>query len=150
VLLSDDFLDTHCFRMVRAEKDRPGAVGLGFEPVKGRRVPEIKGTLWVDRGSAELRMLDYEYVNVPSAVRTPGLGGRSEFARLATGDWIIKDWYIRLPDRVDRQRRPGARIEVRARHGGGIHRRWRPLRAPLGCECTRRRCRRAHEQRNQR
>jgi hypothetical protein len=114
VLLSDDFLETHCFRIVRAEKDMPGAVGLGFEPVKGRRVPEIKGTLWVDRGSAELRVLDFEYVNVPSAVRAPGLGGRSEFARLPTGDWIIKDWYIRVPDRVDRQRRPSARLEARA------------------------------------
>jgi hypothetical protein len=114
VLLSDDFLDTHCFRMVRSEKDMPNAVGLGFEPVKGRRVPEIKGTLWVDRGSSELRVLDYEYVNVPISVRAPGLGGRSEFARLLTGDWIIKDWYIRLPDRVDRQRRPSARLEARA------------------------------------
>jgi len=59
---------------VRAEKDMPNAVGLGFEPVKGRRVPEIKGTLWVDRGSSELRVLDYEYVNVPISVRAPGLG----------------------------------------------------------------------------
>jgi hypothetical protein len=42
VLLSDDFLDTHCFRMVRAEKDMPGAVGLGFEPVKGRQVPRSR------------------------------------------------------------------------------------------------------------
>ncbi|HKP28001.1 MAG TPA: carboxypeptidase-like regulatory domain-containing protein [Gemmatimonadales bacterium] len=114
VLLSDDFLDTHCFRMVQAGKEMPGSVGLGFEPVKGRKVPEIKGTLWVDRGSAELRALDYEYVNVPSAVRAPGLGGRSEFARLSTGDWIIRDWYIRVPDRVDRQRRLSARLEVRA------------------------------------
>lgn len=114
VLLSDGFLDTHCFRMVKAEKDMPGAVGLGFEPVKGRRLPEIKGTLWVDRVSAELRALEYEYVNVPSAVRTAGLGGRSEFARLPTGDWIIRDWYIRMPDRVDFQRRPASRQEVRA------------------------------------
>jgi hypothetical protein len=114
VLLSDDFLDTHCFRVVKPEKDMPGAVGLRFEPVKGRRVPEIKGTLWVDRASAELRSLDYEYVNVPSAVRAPGLGGRSEFARLSTGDWIIRDWYIRLPDRVDWQLRVGGRQEVRS------------------------------------
>jgi hypothetical protein len=114
VLLSDGFLDTHCFRVVRAEKDMPGAVGLGFEPVKDRRLPEIKGTLWVDRVSAELRALEYEYVNVPSAVRTPGLGGQSEFARLTTGDWIIRDWYIRVPDRVDFQRRPASQQEVRA------------------------------------
>jgi hypothetical protein len=114
VLLSDGFLDTHCFRVVRAGKDMPGAVGLGFEPVKDRRLPEIKGTLWVDRMSAELRALEYEYVNVPSAVRTSGLGGRSEFARLPTGDWFIRDWYIRMPDRVDFQRRPASLQEVRA------------------------------------
>jgi hypothetical protein len=92
----------------------PDAVGLGFEPVKGRKVPEIKGTLWVDRASAELRTLTYEYVNVPSAVRAEGLGGRLEFQRLPGGSWIIRDWYIRMPDRVDLQRRPAARRQVAA------------------------------------
>ncbi len=114
LLLSDGFLETHCFRLVRAERDMAGAVGLGFEPVKGRDVPEIKGTLWVDRASAELRSLAYEYVNVPRAVRANGLGGRLEFQRLPGGTWIIRDWYIRMPDRVDLQRRPAARRRVAA------------------------------------
>lgn len=106
-LLSDEFLETHCFRVARAEEDMPGLVGLGFEPVKGRDVPEIKGTLWVDRATAELRTLAYDYVNVPRSVDAKGLGGKLEFERLPSGGWIIRDWYIRMPDRVDL--RPGAR-----------------------------------------
>ena len=33
VLLSDAFLDTHCFRLV-AREDLPEAVGLAFDPVR--------------------------------------------------------------------------------------------------------------------
>ena len=53
-------------------------------------------------------------MNVPSAVRAHGLGGRLEFQRLPSGGWIIRDWYIRMPDRVDLQRRPAARRQVAA------------------------------------
>lgn len=112
LLLSDQFLEDHCFRVAPAASGMPNSVGLGFEPVPGTDVPEIKGTLWVDRATGELRVLDFEYVNVPSALRVRGLGGRFEFERLPQGTWIIRDWYIRTPDRVAFQRRPGARRPV--------------------------------------
>lgn len=58
LLLSDSFLSVHCFRVIRAPEGEPSLVGLAFEPVKGRQVPDVKGTLWLDRRSTELRFLE--------------------------------------------------------------------------------------------
>lgn len=44
VLLSDPFLDTHCFRL-KTDPDHPGLLGLAFEPTHRAR-PEVQGTLW--------------------------------------------------------------------------------------------------------
>src|SRR4029453_5669250 len=49
VLLSDEFLRDHCFRLRQGEGRREGLIGLGFEPVRGRNKPDIAGTLWIDR-----------------------------------------------------------------------------------------------------
>lgn len=57
VLLSDAFLDTHCLRVVQGQAEREGQVGLAFEPVRRRDVPEIRGTFWLDEGSSLLREL---------------------------------------------------------------------------------------------
>lgn len=101
VLLSDAFLDTHCFE-VRTGDD-PDLVGLGFEPVAGRELADIEGVLWLDRGTAELRRLDYTYVNLPYPHdRWPQVGGMVEFERLATGVWIVRSWHIRMPRTVER------------------------------------------------
>jgi len=100
LLLSEVFVEDHCFQLVPADKKAPNMIGLGFRPIRGRRLPDIRGVLWVDHASAELRSLDFEFVNVPSPVRVAGLGGRVEFQRLVNGAWIIRDWYIRMPDRV--------------------------------------------------
>jgi len=94
VLLSDPFLNDHCFHVEVNDKD-PGLVGLSFEPVRGRRLPEVKGTLWLDRRTAELRYLEYGYANVPVTSRE--VGGRVEFERLPTGAWIVRRWWIRMP-----------------------------------------------------
>ncbi len=105
LLLSDAFLADHCLELAAPDKNNPDALGLAFRPVPGRRLPDIRGVLWVDRASAELRHLDFTFVNVPAAVAAPGLGGRIEFERLGSGAWIIRDWYIRAPDQVTIDRR---------------------------------------------
>ena len=63
----------------------------------GRRVPEVTGTLWVDKNSSELRFLEYSYTGLPGVLRPASLGGRVEFRRLANGAWIVSYWYIRMP-----------------------------------------------------
>jgi hypothetical protein len=94
VLLSKEFIETHCFTVVA--HDDPDLIGLGFEP-RRRRPVDIRGVLWVDARSAELRYLDFTYANH----RLPGpphhYGGEVGFARTATGRWHVDRWVIRSP-----------------------------------------------------
>ncbi len=102
-LLSDEFLDAHCFRVVSGDADRPeqpGLVGLAFDPVRGTRVVDIRGTLWLDPATAELRHLDYVYTNLQAEGPVDRAGGRVEFQRLPTGSWIVRRWHIRVPKMV--------------------------------------------------
>jgi len=93
VLLSEPFLKTHCFE-TKAEQ---GLVGLAFSPARGRNLPDVKGTLWVDRENAQLRFMEFNYVHLPERLNAPKAGGRMEFMRVPNGAWIISDWVIRMP-----------------------------------------------------
>jgi len=99
VLLSDAFLNTHCFDFhPDSDSER---LGIRFEPAVGRDKPEIEGVFWLSRTSAELRSLEFRYVNLPSDhPESPHVGGRVEFDHLATGSWIVNDWRIRIPNVV--------------------------------------------------
>ncbi len=97
VLLSDEFLDTHCFRVQPGEGEMAERVGLAFEPVRGRRIPDVRGVLWLDRQTAELRHLEYTYTGLDLAGATDRVGGRVEFERLPSGEWIVPHWRIRMP-----------------------------------------------------
>ncbi|MHB1328482.1 MAG: carboxypeptidase regulatory-like domain-containing protein [Gemmatimonadales bacterium] len=99
LLLSNEFMETHCFRAVPSKTPGDGLIGLGFEPTRGRRVPEITGVLWLHRESAELRLLEFQFVEFKG--RTGHEGGRVEFARLPGGGWIVSDWVIRMPVLVE-------------------------------------------------
>jgi hypothetical protein len=92
VLLSEPFLKTHCFET----KQEKGLVGLAFSPARGRNLPDVKGTLWVDRDNAELRFMEFNYVRLPEGLNAPKAGGRMEFMRVPNGAWIISDWVIRM------------------------------------------------------
>jgi len=96
VLLSDIFLNDHCFWLERDPK-LPGLIGLGFEPAPGRRVAEIRGVLWIDEATSALRFIDYGYVNQEHFENKRYAGGRTEFEHLPSGAWIIRKWYIRAP-----------------------------------------------------
>ena len=98
VLLSEFFLESHCFRTVPSDSGVPaGWVGLGFEPAPVPHKPGIRGTIWVDRESAELRRLDFAYETLPSWAVHATAGGRLEFARLPGGLWIVQRWTLRVP-----------------------------------------------------
>jgi hypothetical protein len=99
VLLSDLFLDTHCFHVRPGPAEESHLIGLAFEPVRRGRLPDVRGVLWLDRGTAELRRLDFGYTHLPnvSAQAWGAASGRVEFERLATGAWIIRRWRIRMP-----------------------------------------------------
>ena len=97
ILRDDSFLSTHCFRVVRDTRGHPGLVGLAFEPVRGRRLTDVKGTLWIDEQSSELRSLEFSYTNLPYDLYDERIGGTVEFMPLPSGEWIVHRWQIRMP-----------------------------------------------------
>jgi hypothetical protein len=96
-------------------------VGVAFEPVKrDDNKVDIRGVLWLDRQTAELRTLDYSYVNVPPIVESGHAGGHVEFLRLPDGSWTVSRWSIRYPMIATRMERvqseiPGVGSTDRAR-----------------------------------
>jgi len=96
VLLSDPFLDTHCFRLTE-DSQLPGSIGLSFEPVEESGLSDIEGTLWLERGAAKLKALQYWYTDLPYPGATAPAGGRVEFQGLPNGAWIVKKWWILMP-----------------------------------------------------
>jgi hypothetical protein len=97
VLLSDIFLDTHCMGLITAPEMEAGLIGVAFEPIPGRRIPDISGTFWVESGTGELKRLDFSYANLDSSIRDERIGGRVDFQRLPDGHWIVRNWWIRMP-----------------------------------------------------
>lgn len=96
VLISEDFLDRHCFSL-RKDSRRQGLIGLVFEPIGETDITDIEGVMWIHQYSSELQYIEFGYTNLELPVRTRQLGGRVEFARLPSGAWIVRRWYIRTP-----------------------------------------------------
>jgi len=98
VLVSDEFLNDHCMRLADDRRVAGDSlVGVAFEPVGGRRQPDVRGVLWLHRATAELRRVEYVYTSLPAGVASPRLGGTVEYARLDEGPWIVRRWSIRMP-----------------------------------------------------
>ena len=114
-LLSDAFLDTHCLS-VRDGGD--GRIGLMFQPIPERFVPDIAGVLWLDAATAELDRLEFFYVNLLRSREIGQPGGEVTFARLPSGAWIVSYWRIRMP-RLE-ERSPWRIRRVAYREEGGI------------------------------
>ena len=98
VLLSDTFLTDHCFKIEPGTFEHTGYVGLAFQPVKERKKPDIKGVLWMDAKTNELRTLEFTYNWLPNDLRPADYGGTVSFFRLPGGRWIVRSWRIRMPE----------------------------------------------------
>lgn len=132
VLVSDHFLETHCFRVV--ESDDPGLVGLGFDPTPQRRgdrpderddsyeqlfgndVVEVRGVLWVDRGTGALSQMEYDYVGIRDPDVDALAGGSARFEQLSGGLWIVRQWLLRMPRLRDED---GTVVPEARREAGG-------------------------------
>jgi hypothetical protein len=122
-LISERFLEDHCVRLdARSDDVR---VGIAFEPTRERRrIPEIRGTVWVDRHTSELRSIDFRYVNIPPELEAANAGGEATFRRLSSGTWVIARWNIRMPV-VETERIPNTggyttRLVAIHDHGGEL------------------------------
>jgi hypothetical protein len=119
VLLGDVFVATHCFSARDGGPEHPGLVGLAFEPAPKRRLPDVAGALWLERRTLELRFLDFSYTGLWNKDQ----GGRVEFARLASGQWIVAYWWLRMALQDTAQRhisRYRAQSIVGYRESGGM------------------------------
>jgi hypothetical protein len=97
-LLSDEFAAAYCWGVRDSHPQEPGLVGITFEPAARLGPPAVRGTLWLDRRSAELRWLEYGYTRVQSPFDGHHhVGGRVEFEALPSGAWIVRRWWIRMP-----------------------------------------------------
>ncbi|MDF1506206.1 hypothetical protein, partial [Roseisolibacter sp. H3M3-2] len=96
-LLSDGFARTHCFAPARGAGAESGWVGVRFRPVPGRAPADIDGVVWLDAATGEPRRVDYRYVWARLPREARGLGGWTEFARLADGTFVVRAWRIRFP-----------------------------------------------------
>lgn len=104
VFFSDGFLTSHCFRLLPPPKGESELIGLGFEPVSGRKLPDIEGALWVHRTTG-LSRLEYRYTRMPGWMAQEKAGGLLRFDRLASGRPILTTWSIQAPiPRIERSR----------------------------------------------
>ena len=96
VLLSDAFVEDHCFRISKASDDQ--RLGIDFEPTPARRdVSEIRGTLWLDRRTNELQALEHRYVNRVRSDEERIARAEMKFTRLQNGVWTVSGWSIHMP-----------------------------------------------------
>jgi hypothetical protein len=104
VFFSDAFLGSHCFRLLPPPRGEADLIGLGFEPLPGRRVADIQGVLWVHRREG-LSRLEYQYASMPSWIKQGKAGGMLRFDRLDGGRPIITDWSLQAPvPRIEQSR----------------------------------------------
>jgi hypothetical protein len=96
-LVSDQFLQSHCYAAIRGYGPETGLTGLEFKPAKVGSLPELTGVLWLDPKANALRYLNFDYVNLPIPLRIARTTGRVEFQQLPGGQWIVPRWYIRMP-----------------------------------------------------
>lgn len=95
VLASAQFIDDHCFRITGSGDST--RIGIAIEPTSERAgVADIRGTIWLDRASSELRSIDFQYTNIPTEQEREARG-LMDFARMADGSWAISRWSIRMP-----------------------------------------------------
>ena len=97
VLLSDAFVNDHCFRLAPPSRQRRGMMGLAFAPAPGRRMPEIEGTMWLDGRTFELRLVEFKFVNTGNLPDDAVADGEVHFEKLTNGAWVVRRWFLRLP-----------------------------------------------------
>jgi hypothetical protein len=96
-LVSDQFVNSHCYAAIRGYGPETGLTGLEFRPAKIGSQPDLTGILWLDPKANALRSLNFDYVNLPIPLRIARTTGRVEFQQLPAGQWIVPRWYIRMP-----------------------------------------------------
>lgn len=96
VLLSDSFLDRHCFSLIEGTSDAP-MLGLAFEPLDHDGPSDVEGVIWVERISARLDRIEFTYTGRGPALEQGLAGGVLRYTELPDGHWIVRSWHVRAP-----------------------------------------------------
>jgi len=67
VMVSDWFLDTHCFSLDK-DRSKGDTVVIKFDPVGHPKYVDVSGTLVLDRSTLTMRTLTYELRDLPDGV----------------------------------------------------------------------------------
>lgn len=111
VLLSPEFLDAYCFEHAPTS-GHAGQVGLRYRATTDDTITGIRGTIWADSASRELRAVEFQYNRLP--VNDPEIdaaGGVVEFSRIPNGPWIVTRWVLTAPRFVEQPLPNGKGIE---------------------------------------
>jgi hypothetical protein len=112
VLTSTAFVRDHCFSLARPRRERPGLIGLAFQPVRSREQSGIQGAIWLDSTNYALRIVDFGYTRLPEYIDPAHARGEVQFGHLDNGAWYVSRWYIRMPEyRVET---PNSRVLIAA------------------------------------
>src|SRR5262249_52112243 len=97
VLLDQAFAGSHCLRVSPADQAHAGEIGIGFEPVTPERdsLVEIRGKVWLNTKTLDLRTVDFEYTNLEPV--KGGSGGSIAFQSMPNGVPMIVRWTIHSP-----------------------------------------------------
>src|SRR5690606_11413611 len=99
VLLSEPFVESHCFTAGTERTDQSDWVGVEFAPIPARRnrVNALAGSIWLDRRTSELRRVEFRFLGADDLLSGVHAGGALDFRRLAGGTWMIDRWEVRMP-----------------------------------------------------
>jgi hypothetical protein len=98
VLTDDRFLANYCLRLAETSPPDSSWVGVTFEPTATRRgVVHVRGTLWLERASQELRRIEFGYRGLEPSLNRATPGGVIEYTRTADGTWFVPEWALRMP-----------------------------------------------------
>lgn len=98
VLLDPSFMTAHCFRLEIDDRQHAREIGLAFTPAPGRdTIVDVAGMLWLDRGTLELRMMEFHYTGLEPAVLPKHAGGSLSFRMMPNGVAFIERWSILMP-----------------------------------------------------
>src|ERR1043166_159641 len=124
LLMSEDFLASHCFRLVKGPREYRTWTGVAFWPAMVRdSMADIDGTIWLDGPTGELRRFDFGYMNLrelrATLCRRPvpntptwrfctdrsslafATGGYLSFRRMDSGEWVVNELVLRTPEQRD-------------------------------------------------
>ena len=72
-------------------------MGITFEPVPTRTLPDVRGTIWFDARSFELRLVEFRYTLLEPFEGSDRVGGEVHFGKLSNGAWVVSRWFMRFP-----------------------------------------------------